>query len=486
MYHRPSKQALLIRRILTYALMVIAVVAIVLVCVLFILGYRPTLQGTLQQGALVQFGSRPGGAVVQVDGKSSGISGNTPTKALIDPGEHNFTIAKQGYDTWSKTLKLTAGTLTWLDYARLIPASLPVSSVEKYPTLTGALASPNQSYMLVQQDATQPNFSLVSLKSDTVSQETVSLPDTVITDFDTPNTAHSFKIVNWDGGSRYVLIQHTYGPQNQSEWLVLDTQSPKDSKNITTDLNVTVSQVKFAGSNGQEFYAVDGSGSLRKLDLGADTISRALVQHVSSYNLYQNSIISYVGADDQNLPIVGLYRDGDDATHVLKTGIADQQFFIAYAEFYNNAYVAIASDTGVSILEGSFPSSASDNSSLKQIATMTTPSAVTALSFAPSGQYVLAQAGSQFNSYDVEYKRPSTAAVHTSSARPLEWLDNAYLWTDSDNSLTLREFDGTNVHAINPVATGFDATLAQSGKWLYSFDKTTTGYQLQRVRLILQ
>jgi len=466
--------------------MVIAVVAIVLVCVLFILGFRPTLKGTLQQGALVQFGSRPGGGTVQVDGVSGSVSGNTPTKALIDPGKHTFTIAKNGYNTWSKTLNLTAGTLTWLDYARLIPTSLPVSSVEKYTNIADAIASPNQQYMLVQQDATQPNFNLVSLKSDTVSQETVSLPDTVITDFDTPNTAHSFKIVSWDPGSRYILVQHTYGAQNQSEWLVLDTQSPKDSKNITTELNVTLSQVKFAGTNGQEFYGVDDGGSLRKIDIGADTISRALVQHVSSYSLYQNSIISYVGANDQNLPVVGLYRDGDDAAHILKTGVADQQFFIAYAEFYNNAYVAIASDTGVTILEGSFPSSTTDNNSLKQYATLTAPAAVTALSFAPSGQYVVAQAGSQFTSYDVEYRRASTAAVQTSSARPLEWLDNAYLWTDSDNSLTLREFDGTNVHTINPVVAGFDATLAQSGKWLYSFNKTADGYQLQRVRLILQ
>jgi len=493
MYRRLTKRQRALRQVLTYTLMTIAVIVIVTVSVLFIMGYRlNSTSGGLVQGVLVQFGSKPSGATITIDGKTlTGSLGDahTPNKASLTAGTHTFTYQKAGYATWSKTLSLGAGTLSWLDYARLVPTKLPVTSVADYPALASATVSPNEHFILLQPDAATPNFSLVDINGDKIKTTDVALPSATYTAADA-GTTNQFTVSTWDGGSRFVLVHHTYG--DKSEWLVLDTHHPDQSKNISGTLGVTgVTSMNFASTSGGVFYGIDNGGTLRKYDVNAGTISRALVNHVTSYHLYQNNIISYTSTDDATPvhQVAGVYRDGDDAPIVITSVDTTQPApEIAITNFYNNYYVAIAEGSSLQILSGGFPSSQSDVKSLQQFAKLTLPFASAAtMTFSPSGQYLLAQNGTQYLSYDLEYQRSATATVASTTATPhaLTWLDNAYLWTDDDGELSIREFDGTNVHTINPVAPGFITTLTPNSKYLYSIGKKDTGYQLQRVQMIL-
>ncbi|MBC7943186.1 hypothetical protein H7X68_01665, partial [Candidatus Saccharibacteria bacterium] len=52
-------------------------------------------------------------------------------------------------------------------------------------------------------------------------------------------------------------------------------------------------------------------------------------------------------------------------------------------------------------------------------------------------------------------------------------------------NINISEFDGANNYSINPVASGQAVVLSQNGRYLYSVGKTKAGYQLQRVRMIL-
>jgi hypothetical protein len=67
----------------------------------------------------------------------------------------------------------------------------------------------------------------------------------------------------------------------------------------------------------------------------------------------------------------------------------------------------------------------------------------------------------------------------------LQWLDENHLWSDREGKLTIREFDGADLYTINDVTFGQDAALTNNGRYIYSINKTKTGSQLQRVRMIL-
>ncbi len=489
MYRRPSKKKEIITRVITYIAMTVSVLAIVTGLVLVILGYRlDTDNGRIEQGALLQFETVPSGATVKIDGKT--ISGKTSTKSYVIAGTHTFVMERSGYETWQKTLDVKAGTLTWLDYARLVPKERPAQAVATYPTLHGSLASADGRTMLVQQSGAIPTFQVVDLRSDDVKSTTITIPAALYSEAETADVVHSFTISQWDEGGRYVLLLHTYN--DKKEWLVLDTRDVNATKNVTTLLDLDISKAVFAGTSGNILYALS-AGGIRKLDLSAETISRTLVTDVAEFELYETNIITYVGTDpnDATKTVVGLYREGDNAPHVLRSTVTvpEAPLRITTSRYFNQDYVAISQGPKVDIIAGSYPApGSSDSSSLKSFASFVFTGSVGNLSFSPNGDYLLVQSGSDFASYDIEHKRITNYSVSATpgvTVGPVKWLDDDHTWSDYDGGLIMREFDGANSATINQVVGGQGVALTENDRYIYSFNKSADGFQLQRVRMLL-
>lgn len=490
MFKKPSKKQLLIRRIMLSSLATLSVIIIATVTILFMLGFRlDSDNGRLEQGALLQFDSRPNGAEVSIDGKN--IGSRTATKQTVVAGTHTVKMSRQGYQDWQRTLTLTAGTLTWLDYARLVPNDRPVQKVATYEAMAGMKISPDSKWTLVHQVSSSPEFTLVDLRSEEVKSSTLALPQSSYSEGSAEGVAHSFAIVSWDSGSRYALVKHLY--RDQTEWIVLDTQNVAQTVSVNQLLGLGFQDLQFAGTNGKLFYGLTGDGNLRKVDLSAATLSRAFVTHVESFSIYDNTVLSYIGIDpeDATQRVAGVYRDGDEASHILRVVPADETVLrIATARYFTNDFVAISEGNVVSILKGSYPTSSSqDNSSLKEFAHLELSGAVSALSFSPKADYVFAQSGASYQSFELEHSRPASGMVAVADGSPaskLKWLDGAHLWNDDAGSLVMRDYNGSNVYAIMTVAQGFDAGLSQNGRFFYAVGKDDTGYHLQRVKMILE
>lgn len=477
----------MIRRGIAMAVMTLSVLIIVTGTILFVLGYRlDSERGRLEQGALVQIDSVPANASVTIDGNETNL--RTPSKRTLVAGSHSFMVTRDGYQPWTKTLDLTAGTLTWLDYIRLVPTDLKNETVASYTTVYAEKASPDFKTMIVQEKAELPTFQLVDLRAQDVRTSELVLPASVYSDATTTGVSHVFTLVQWDQGGRYVLIKHDFS--NRVEWVVVDTQNVSASINVSRLLSVNPSKLVFAGTNGNILYGLI-DGIVRKLDLSAATLSRALISDVQSFDVYDTTILTYVGTDqdDKSRRVAGLYRDGDQSPHVIQTISSDEPIFIDTTRYYTDDYVAISEGMNVTILKGSYPTSSRDeSSSLQPFASFTVASPITQLSFSPEGDFLLTQTGLGFVGYEIEHKRQTTAADVTSDVTTvpaLKWLDDAYVWGTYNGSLIIREFDGSNTHTIGAAVDGFDATLSQNGRYLYSVVKDGEMYHLQRVKMIL-
>lgn len=466
--------------------MTLSVVAVVTFTILFMLGYRLDLDnGRLEQNSLVQFGSSPSGATVAIDGAP--ISSRTPNKVTLSPGEHEFAMWREGYETWEKTLTTTAGTLTWLNYVILVPKVLTVEPVTAYEALADTLASPDGQNILVQPRVDEPVFSLVDISSDKAESTDLTIPTDIYSDAVTAGVKHTFSMVRWDEGGRYVIVQHSYA--DTSEWLVLDTQNVSETKNVTRTFDIVISDLRFAGTGGNIFYELGGT-DVRKLDLSAGTISRPLINNVKSFDVYDSNIMTYIGLGKEgtNERIAGIYRDGDSGPSMIKstTSKHDVPFSIATTKYFNQNYIAISEGTQVTILTGNYPDGPTDETGMRSFASFVAEQPVRQLEFSPTGEYVFIQADDYFATYDLEYQKLATSTLEGAGTVPsLKWLDDNYLWSDRGGSLTIREFDGANKHTINAVQAGQDVVLTHNGRFLYSFSKTDDGFQLQRVRMIL-
>ncbi|MBC7943225.1 PEGA domain-containing protein, partial [Candidatus Saccharibacteria bacterium] len=488
MYRRPSKKRELTKRIAIYVVMTSLVIVIVTGLIFITLGYRfDTDNGRVEQGALLQFATIPSGATVEIDGKP--MSAKTPTKSSVLAGSHEFVMWRDGYETWRKNIDVAAGTLTWLNYTRLIPKDRTVVPVAQYPSLLTSLATTDGQNMLVQQDGTVPTFQLVNLQSDEIKTTTLTIPAALYSEASTVGVKHDFNVDQWDNGGRYVLIRHNYG--EKKEWLVLDTRDVSATKNITKLLSLDVASMKFSGTSGNILYGLSGT-DIRKLDLSAGTISGSLVSNVTKFELFETNVITYVGTvqNDSTKRVVGLYREGDSKPHILRTvtSAPDVPLVVATSRYFNQDYVAIAEGNKVDIIRGSYPSSSGDdNKSLGKFSTFSFVTAVDRLLFSPAGDYLLVQSGANFASYDIEHKKVDVSTVAkdvTAAVGPLKWLDDSHVWSDYGGNVNISEFDGANNYSINPVASSQAVVLSQNGRYLYSVGKTKAGYQLQRVRMI--
>lgn len=465
-----------------------AVIAIATILVFILLGYRlDRTSGQIEQSGLLQFDSSPTGASVSIDGRAMGSS--TPTKTSLSPGAHNISVSRDGYETWSRDVNVVSGTLLWLDYIRLVPKTLNVETVATYGSLSSTLTSPDNKHLLIQKSATDSSFDLMDISGDTTSIKVITLPTAISTEL-AKTTDRNISLVSWDEGSRYVILKSTSSAK--TEWLVLDTRSPENSKNASSLLDIAIDDLKFLGTSGNVFYALSG-GDVRKLDLSSATISRSLVTSVKSFSVYSGDTLSYVATKQDATgtnQVVGIYRDGDDAPTVLdEAALAVVPFNIAITSFHNEDYVAVLKSTSINISYGNFPPSgsvASDN--LKVYETINGENAVTSISFSPAGDFLLLSYGSSYKTYAIEYDQLSgvfSVSTDATASYRLRWLDAYHIATDYLGGFIMRDFDGTNVHEILKVTPGFDMTMSSSERYMYGVLKTDAGYQINRVKIIL-
>jgi hypothetical protein len=490
MYRRPSKKQLLLQRVIVSAISVLAVLIIATGTILFILGYRlDSDKGRLEQGALIQFDSTPAAADIAIDSEPTGT--RTATKRSVIAGVHSFVVTKDGYESWAKSLTLKAGTLTWLDYIRLVPKDRTTETIASYASVVGEKASPDLKTLIVQEKSATPSFQLVDLTAQDVKTSTLSLPSSLYSDASNGDAKHSFIFDHWDNSGRFILLKHSY--DDKTEWIVVNTQNVRESVNLTRLLSISVTSLRFAGTSGNLLYGLLSDGTVRKLDLAAGTISRALISDVKNFDLFETNILTYTGTDPEKntRQVAGVYRDGDDAPHILRrVDSMNTPLRIDATRYYNDNYIAISEGLKVTILQGTYPTSSSEDvSSMPVHGEFSASANVERLIFSEDGEYLVAQSGLNFISYEVEHQRTTNASVPVAGddalSPTLHWLDEAHLWLDYGGSLVIREFDGTNSHTINPVVEGFDATLSPNGRFLYSMNKTGDMYHLQRVKMIL-
>jgi hypothetical protein len=486
MNRNQSKRTQLIKRTLIYMFMSLSVVVIVGVLMLLVLGYSFNQKDNrIEQGGLLQFASEPSGATVTLDGVTLGS--RTPSKVTAEATNHTVTMSLDGYRTWQKSINLKAGMVGWLSYARLIPTDVKTEKLRTTTALAGVLASPDDKWMALLDDATKPAVVVADLQNDNVKYKTLDLPATSFTQPEA-GKSQTFTLDSWSQNGQYILVKHTYD-DSKVEWIVIDRNDVSKTKNITTTLAISADKVVFAADNGKSVYVKTGD-IVRKVDLDSETLSRPLVSNVDDFWVYHFSTLLYATRADPTTKLrsVGYMADNMDNGQTLATYPDDGlSLKIATSEYFNERYVAISHGADVVISQGSLPNG-TDKGSLKTIKKFTMAAPIQWLDTSTNGRFVIAQTGATFTTYDLELAKSDTTilkGVAPATSREQRWLDPFMTWSDNDGTLRLYEFDGANQQDITAVAPGYDATYSPNEKYLYYIAHDAEGYSLARAHLVI-
>lgn len=477
--HHSRKKRDLIRRTIIYIAMTVAVVILVGLCLFFVLGYSiDEKTGKTEQGGLVQFRSFPDTATVTVNGATLGST--TPTKSNQLAGYHSFTMAKKGYRTWSKNTNLKPGELLWLN-ALLLPKKITTQQVVDFPTLSSLVASPDRKWIIAHETAYKPELVLVDIRDEKKPQTSrLALPNDIVGEIKETDT---FRIKEWDFGSRYVLVEHVR-VDGTSEWLRVDRTDEKNTINISTLFNLPLSDMHFSGTSGNVLYALSG-GSLRKFDIGQKTASAAIAAGVESFYLYKDNVLGYVVAKPP-VRTAYYYKDGDKTATKVVTYTDDLPIQVSVAEYYDDVYVIVGHGAQASITKNP-----QDRAKKTAITTLTLPSGVQWVYFSYNGQFAVAQSGSSLVSYDLERGKASSFTIPGNPTyvgqEKLRWLDDFHFWSDQGGSLNIFEYDGSNPQSVSAIAPGYGVTLSDNGKRLFSVIDSVGGHKaLQSATLVIE
>ncbi|HEX6258843.1 MAG TPA: PEGA domain-containing protein [Candidatus Saccharimonadales bacterium] len=481
MHQHTSRRREIAIRFFTYGVMTVAVGIISVICILLVLGYRFNQgSGRVEQQSLLQFRSFPSDANVKVDDKNMGFT--TPEKSTVSAGQHTVTFQRQNYRDWVKTVSVKAGDLLWLNYARLIPQSIVTEPVTEFPSLSGMLASPDRRWITAQPDAKKPNLTLIDIRDETQPK---------LTDFMLPAESYAvakrpmgaFSLAQWDFGSRFILVKYTVG--KTVEYLRVDRTDPAATVNISRQYRIAIDDAYFAGTSGNQLFVLS-NGDIRKIDLGAGTISKPLVGDVQRFMLYRDDTIAYVALRDKE-QLAGVYKDGKEETIVRRYPAAGPAVQVAVSNYFNDDYLAIAFGKKIDIIKD--PSQPSEVAG-RLFAEFSFAKGVQQLKFSSNGRFVFVQNGTSYATYDLErdVAAQATFGENISTTTPLRWLDDYYIWSDAGDTLRIAEFDGANEQIIAKVQDGYDVTLSENGKRLFSVGRNaeTKRLTLQSSKLILE
>lgn len=484
MHHNSHKRKTRVRLTFVYTLMALSVIAGVAILVLIIQGYRYNrYDGKVEQGGLVQFDSKPSGATVTLDG--SNLSAKTASKLTVSAGTHQVTMSRDGYLSWSKSVNVKAGSVLWLNYARLYPEKPVVSTIATYDSFTNALVSPNRKQLAVIASPAQAVLSMVSLNDETTSAHKVAIAADVATTASDESTS-VFRLVAWDSGSQSVIVQHTY--DGKTEYLSVDAGSGA-ATNITKSLGVTVLRIEYALGDRNTVYILTDSHELRRGNLSAATISGPLLSNIADFAQADRSTVTYeTRLTDNGTRSVGYLTNGASRPRVVHTVTDDGtvSFKFRMGSYYGDHYLVLAYGDTTTIYTADVPSSDSSTSlSWKRVGWLSTAGGVSYLGFSPDTErFVYAQMTNSALTYDLETDVIAKTTFEGTMTRAVDWIDNFHIGSTTGSSVFFYDFDGTNGRKVATGTPDVPMTISDNDAYLYYFANEGTATVLTRVKLV--
>ncbi len=484
MQTQAEKRQALIWRIVRYGIMILAVIVLTTFLLFLMLGYRFNRNnGTIQQGGLVQFISQPTGAKVTVG--TAQLANATRSKITLYPGEYLVKMERTGYDLWQKNITVRAGTVLWLDSARLVPTNRSTQSVKSFATLSDTAVRVTGDSMALLLDNTKPAITLVPLTDGTeVKDKQVIVPANIVTTGKS-GTKHLYTFVEWSRDDKHLIMEHTYGAER--EFLVVDTDAPEKTTVLRAVGKAVPVETTFDPRSATDTVVRYSDGTVRLAS--GDKLSEPILTNVASMTMAKGTTILYTTLPSQGTVKTGYLTLGKQEPKELASYITQSRVELALGDYYYDDYLATTvGDTATIEKIPELPSSDSDatikKSTIAQFKLEDTPLEI---SVRNKGRLLAFAGKTQMVTYDIELGTRAQAVIQ--GDRPLtaapEWLDNQHFWSDANGSLHQYEYDGTNQADIVKVAAGFSAAYTQSGKYLYSIAKTADGYVLQRTTMIL-
>ena len=453
-----------IKVICSEALMVVVVVIMVVILAFLVSGYWINSDFEVDRQGLLQLSSIPTGATVTIDGVTTSWLERTNMSKNLSSGEHMIELTRDGYDTWSKKINVSEGLLYRIHYPRLFLEDREKEDILDTSKYSSASISPDHSYMILMNDTT--DWNTVDLDNETIKPVKVNVAN-LFTSLasNSPEQKGLFtgevKKIRWDKDSSHALFEAKFG--DSTEWLLFDVKNPEKSINITKEFGGNYSDIQILDNSSNNLLVVQNN-NLQRIDLGAKSISKVLVENINSFDHFnQNEVVfSALNPESKNAEdkyYVGTFKIGDNEIKQLET--LESPAKVTLSKFYEDKYITVLEDKKLTVHKQD------DFSEVAQFEITFSPDSMTV---GHNGEFITMKANHQIATLDME----SMSVVEWSAENGnFDWIDNDTIYVIENGELIVYDYDGFNRRVIaNNVSSHFPAAITDD-KWLYYFSDDT-------------
>lgn len=458
-----------VKVIVSEAIMVFAVIAMVTVLAFIVSGYWINSDFEVERQGMLQIYSTPTGANVNIDGEASSWLQRTNTSKVLAAGEHTVTLTKDGYDSWSKTIEIKEGLLYRLHYPRLFLQERTPEKLFELDTTGMVAVSSDHDALLITNNTTRWNY--LNLDADKPKLEPIDISPyfssvSLAEDAKTGLFTGEVLDADWDYDDAHVLFK--VKNEDVIEWVLLDVKNPKKSVNITKEFGVDFSRIEILDNSSSNLIAIQG-GNMHKIDVSGRHISAVLVEDVADFDHYDNEVVfSADYSSDVDVKIsesfedddiesaeyyLGYYKVGDEEPTILSTLATPAK--VTISKFYDDKYITVMQEEKVEIFK---------KEGFSKYAEYELGYPLENIEVGRDGVFTTIYTKGQIATIDMEAGKLIEWSVEGDD---FGWIDNNMVYTVVDGDLIVYDYDGLNRRVLgHNISTHFPASITEN-KWLY-------------------
>ncbi len=427
--------------------MVLSIIAIVVVATLVAMGFFVGRDGKIEQSGLIQIHSMPTGASVELDGAT--LFARTNLSRSMPAGEHQLKISRDGYDSWSKTVKMYSGMLIRLYYPRLFLKDRTTEAVMSLGNDLAFYSSSTDYNNILYARPKSAVWHLINIRNDDVRETVLDLKE-ILPGMKEGDFAGEVEEVVWSKNGDAILVK--VKTEAGSEWIMINLKDVKQSLNLTRTFGLRIDHIEMIDDSSAQLFVLENH-QLRKINTNDRTISRVLLSNIQSFSSYNNKVM-YVALAEKNdvkKQQVGVYRDGDQGGTIIAEAKAEDKVLVAVSKYYDDEYMTYIINDEMTIHYGPVPAykenvKETDFTGFKTLlAKFKLKMVPENLVLSPDADYLVASREQSLAVVDLEM---GEVFEYETNAKRLDWFDDSMLASTADGRLEVWDFDHTNLRTL--------------------------------------
>ncbi len=417
--------------------------------------------GEVIQNGLVFVDSAPDGAQIGINGSPQ--AEHTNTRLTLPEGNYSIEINKPQYRVWKKSFELKGGSIERFNYPTLFLNNLISDDLQSFGApITFYSQSPDRRWLLIGEKnnlKSMTEYDLNTRQNELPVSQNITLPEALFT----PATGnHSLSVVEWSTDNNELLVKHSW--DNGQEFVVINHEKPAESFNINRQLNLSPSSVKLFNKKTDKLYIyIEKTRTLTLIDTKTAQ-STPVATGVLNFSPYGDNKVLMALVNQANKKSVKIVIREEKTNYEIRDVPLSSKYPITMTSYEGTMYVVFnEQNTNRTYIFKDPVSFIKRQPALKPVPIMVlkSPGKLNNLSFSQNAEFVVAQSGQSFSTYDIEYDRTYNFAIKEGldPNNEVVWMDGHRMITRSNGKVFLFEFDGTNKQSLIPTTSGLMAAF---------------------------